>query len=347
MPTLSPTLPLLGRIRAGDRSGRNNAPKRLDHFRLTSDNKPRLEYAVKLGWGEEVIEWPDAPEGRQWQMYGTMDSLTVVVPKIAAFSQYDELWSGAECIYRCDGTSILKTQPHKDYPGLGEVGGIQEGMPCVCEQFSERVPTVTRVSLFLPELPGVGVWRLDTRGFYAGTELQGIVGMLEEASRRGMYIEADLGISQRKRRSNGQTRIFPVPTLQPRELTMGQILQLRQPQAAPALTPSPIAETIAELSGKPVTQMDVFEQTVRQEAKEAAQNQAQADEQHGDGDRVSLTIAFGRIREAANMTLMDRWLQSQFGRVDIEKASDEILRNAIKHFVKYGHEEDAFTRDLD
>jgi hypothetical protein len=229
MPTLTPTLPQLGRIRAGDQVATKNGqtrPHRLERFRLTSQNKPLLHTAVELGYGEEVIEWPNAPEGRQWQVYCTVDSLPVIVPSLAAFSQYDELWEGSECVYRCDGATVVKSS-------LGTDGdGIVEGMPCMCAQFADRVPTVTRVSLFLPDMPGIGVWRLDTRGFYAGSELQGIVLMLQDAAQSGMMVPAELSITQRRQRKNKQTRVFPVIALQPREMTMGQVLQLQQPPTA-------------------------------------------------------------------------------------------------------------------
>ena len=238
MAILTPTLPQLGRIRAGDTQtmkGGDTRPNRLERWRLTSDNKPRLEYAVTLGWGEEVLEWPDAPEGRQWQLYCTVESLTVVVPHMAALSQCDELWQGSECVYRCDGVTVLKST----------IDGSEEGGPCQCDTFAERPATVTRVNLYLPELPGIGVWRLDTRGFYAGSELQAVVAMLSDATASGMPIKADLAISYRKRRSGGQTRIFPVPTLQPHEMTMAHILRLDAPQRA---LPLP---TDAEVYGLP------------------------------------------------------------------------------------------------
>ena len=259
MAPLAPVLPELGRIRLGDQQpvkgqeGRMR-PNRLDRFRLTSENKPRLDYAVSLGWGDEVTAWA-SPLGPQWQLYCTVDALTVVIPQEAAFSQYDELWHGSECIYRCDGHHLLQAsiivpadgkQLRPEALALNAIlEHLSEGMPCACEQFEERVPTVTRLSVFLPEMPGIGVWRLDTRGFYAGGELQGIANLLQAAAARQQYIEADLAISYRKVRRQGQTRTFPVPTLQPREMTMGHLLGGR-PQM-PALPPPSDADVFGVL----------------------------------------------------------------------------------------------------
>ena len=224
MSVLQPTLPELGRIRAGDKQpvkGKKDVfrPNRLDRFRLTSQNPILLHKAVELGYGDEVIEWPDAPEGRQWQLYCTVEALPVYVPPMAAFSQYNELWAGAECTYRCDGQVVHRSA----------IGGIEEGMLCQCDTFDERVPVVTRVNVMLPDLPGLGVWRLNTQGYYAGSELQGIVQMLSAASARNTWIDAQLMITQRRQRKEGQTRVFPVITLQPVEMTPRQMLALQQP----------------------------------------------------------------------------------------------------------------------
>src|SRR5262245_41205811 len=76
-------LQVLGRIRLGDqvllsgtnkRGGAKFRPRRLEHFRLTSDNKPRLEAAAKL-YGGDVTEWANAPQGRQWQLYAFLNAL--------------------------------------------------------------------------------------------------------------------------------------------------------------------------------------------------------------------------------------------------------------------------------
>lgn len=252
MSVLAPTLPQLGRIRAGDKQpikGKRDIfrPNRLERFRLTSQNPVLLAKAVEAGYGDAVEEWPDAPEGRQWQLYCTVDRLPVSVPHLAAFSQYSEHWQAAECAYRCDGETLirfvdlyetaqqrLKAKDIKEIPQWildAHELDIIEGMPCPCAQFTELPPTVTRLNVYLPDLPGIGVWRLDTRGFYAGSELQGIALMLQEAALRGMWIDAELSITQRRKRSGGQTRVFPVIQLQPLDMSMRQVMQLRQARA--------------------------------------------------------------------------------------------------------------------
>jgi hypothetical protein len=60
---------------------------------------------------------------------------------------------------------------------------------------------------------GIGCWRLDTQGYYAATELTGTVDLLELATARGVLLPARLRIDQRVILRDGQTRRFPVPTL--------------------------------------------------------------------------------------------------------------------------------------
>jgi Recombination directionality factor-like len=221
----------LGRIRLGDQVPLPNKtgtrPRRLDAFRLTSTNKPRLEAAATL-WGGTVRKWEDATSEKSWELYTDKDTLPVVVPPFHALSQANEIWQGSECRLRCDGETILTCV--KDERRVGQ--------PCACAKFSlkerlekakkgEACQTMTRLSLILPDLPGVGVWRLDTGSYYAGMELQGNTALLEQASAEGCYIECALQLEERRvvRQVGGksQTQVFSVVTLQP-QVSMRQLL---------------------------------------------------------------------------------------------------------------------------
>ncbi len=240
----------LGRIRVGDQvplaNKKGTRPRRLEAFRLTSTNKPRLEYAATL-WGGEVRKWDEAPVEKSWELYLDKDTLPVVVPPFHAISQVNEIWQGSECRLRCNGEQITTCPKDED----------RIGQPCYCARFSlkerlekaktgEACHTITRLNLLLPDVPGVGVWRFDTGSFYAGMELQGNTELLEQASAEGCYIECLLQIEERRvvRTVAGkpQTQVFSVVTLQP-EVTMRQLLSRQIPPAA--------------LVGKPVTALAI------------------------------------------------------------------------------------------
>jgi hypothetical protein len=97
----------------------------------------------------------------------------------------------------------------------------------------------------LRDLTGLGVWRVDTQGFYAAVELQGAVEVINLAAGKGQMLPATLRLDQRtiKRPEEG-TKRFVVPVLDidvsPAQLLMGTIAVQAPKQAA--LTPVPAPE---------------------------------------------------------------------------------------------------------
>jgi hypothetical protein len=182
----------VGRIRMGEK-GDKGAPKRLDHWKLTSRDEVRLQAAAKV-FGGKVIPW----EGHQgmFALHTDVDALPVLLMPGQALSQWYELWSGGGCKRRCDGDTEQLTDG-----------------PCLCDPENRECKPHTRISVLLPDVPGIGTWRLDTSGYYAATELTGTVDLLEMATTRGVLLPARLRIDQRAVLRDGQTRRFPVPTL--------------------------------------------------------------------------------------------------------------------------------------
>jgi hypothetical protein len=187
----------VGRIRIGQQvtNGKVKRPTKLDTFRLTSANRTRIEQAAKL-YGGNPAEW-DAPAGKQFEVITQADALNVIVPPSdMAFSQHYELWSGGGCQRRCDGQNE----------------SISDGS-CVCDPENRECNIHTRLSVMLRDLPGLGIWRIDTSGYYAAVELQGAVSVLQMAAGRGQMLPAQLRLEQRMVKRDGQTRRFAVPVL--------------------------------------------------------------------------------------------------------------------------------------
>lgn len=150
----------VGRIRIGhqvDVPGRNvRRPARLDAFRFTSASQRALE-AVAALYGGEVVPWTGAPTGEQFELYTQAKEVPVIVPPgELSFSQSYELWSAGGCQRRCDGVNEF----------IGDT-------PCRCDAEARECKPHTRLSVMLQGVPGVGLWRLDTQGWYAAAELQG------------------------------------------------------------------------------------------------------------------------------------------------------------------------------
>lgn len=203
----------VGRIRIGQQvpvaSGRGKGktrPTKLDTFRLTSPNRTRIEQACRL-YGGDVKEW-EAPAGKQFEVITKTDVLPVIVPPSdMAFSQWYELWSGGGCLRRCDGAT----------DSIGD-------QPCICDPDNRECDIHTRLSVMLRDMPGLGLWRIDTSGYYAALELQGAVDVMRMAAAAGTMLPAQLRLEQRMiKRADEQTKRFAVPVLDV-EISPAQLL---------------------------------------------------------------------------------------------------------------------------
>lgn len=244
-----------GRIRTGLQEtfqrgdgSTGSRPAKLDTFRFTSADKRRIEQIAEL-YGGKVEAW-QAPAGPQWQVVSTRNEIDVIVPPTdLGFSQHYELWSAGGCQRRCDGVTE----------------SITEGA-CLCNPEDRECDIHTRLSVMLRDVPGLGLWRLDTQGWYAAQELIGAVEVLQVAAGRGALLPARLRLDQRQVKrpdKNGKvvTRRFAVPVIDieitPAQLLaggQGQPLQQLEPVRAP-LTPVPLlaapVPSIAEQSAAP------------------------------------------------------------------------------------------------
>jgi len=227
----------VGRIRMGEKVATKSGgkrPGRLAHFRLTSRDATRLEAAAAV-YGGTVQPW--AERAGEHELYTEADQLRVIIIPGQALSQWWELWSGGGCTRRCDG--------------FHEV--LSDG-PCLCKaEYDDKADqatnekackATTRLAVLLPDVPGIGHWRLETHSYYAAVELAAANHLIEEATRRGALLPARLRIDQRKKVAGGTTTPYPVPVLD-LDVSADDLLQLG-PAAAegevvqlPQLPPAP------------------------------------------------------------------------------------------------------------
>jgi hypothetical protein len=206
----------LGRLRMGvlERpQGGRPRPVKLATWRLTTRWRHLLDAAVELGIGGEVRPW-EAPDGPQFELITEADRLEVIVPPGDVLSQWYELWTGGGCQRRCDGvTMVLDNGKTSDRPcrcpadPQERLDAAKANPPTGCRE-------TTRLVVMLPGLPDLGVWRLESHGFYAAVELGGAASLVELATRQGTLIPAALGIEQRRVKRPGEpVRRFAVPVL--------------------------------------------------------------------------------------------------------------------------------------
>lgn len=215
-------------------SGGKTRPAKLDVFRLTSADERSIRAAAAI-YGGECREWKDAPVGEQWELKTESKALDVIVPPVdLAFSQWMELWSGGGCQRRCDG----------------QVNVIDNGA-CECDPDDPECKPTTRLGVILSALEGIGIWRLEVKGWNGAQELLGTIEILRGLQARGQMVPARLLLEQRQSKKGGQTRNFAVPVLDLELHVAAEIGQRQAPALAAPITPIqqgelPPAPSIAE-----------------------------------------------------------------------------------------------------
>ena len=218
-----------GRIRLGDMAtgkGGKTYPSRLDKWRLTSRDETKIVAAAQV-YGGTPRPWENRPG--EWELYTESNSLNVyLIPN--SMSAWYELWgktgdSNVHCLRRCDGrTEMLSDTPCLCGPTRAE--DAKTGDACR--------PT-TRLSVLLPDVPGIGSWLLVTRGEIAADELGAMSDLLHEVSARGEVVPARLRIDTRRSTNDGQTTVYPVPVLD-LDISPATVLAIAQSGPAPAVT---------------------------------------------------------------------------------------------------------------
>lgn len=198
----------IGRIRLGQQVKAANGkmrPEKLTTFRFTTASRTSAE-AIATLYGGEVRDWQNG----QFEVITAKSEIGVTVPpRDEVVSQWYEMWNKGGCLRRC-------SSQHEEI----------SGKPCLCpDDPQERArlaalnppqacKAVTRISVMIPDLPGLGVWRLDTGSYYAATEIGDSAALMQTARDKGIFLPAILRIEQRQRVAGGQTKKFPVPVLE-------------------------------------------------------------------------------------------------------------------------------------
>ena len=211
-------------IRTGAKSAKG-APTKLSNWRLTSANRQALEAAAAI-YGGEVREWAGAPNEGMYELFTESDTLRILVPPSAEpYSLWYESWSGGGCDKRCDG--------ERD---------ILNDAPCSCVPADRKCKPTLRVSVMLPDLPGLGVWRWEGHGINAALELPATLDLLAHATSRGEFLPGFLRLEQRSTKRKGEgTRRFAVPVID-LATTLDEVSRaLGSPMGGAAALPSPAA----------------------------------------------------------------------------------------------------------
>lgn len=205
----------VGRIRIGQKVATKNGgtrPDKLDRLRFTSPSKHYIDEIARL-YGGEVKPW-QAPSGPQFEVVTNAVEVPVFAPQQHIDPWY-EAWGNGYCQRRCDGeTEKIRDEACLCAPQIAR-GGQRQCKP------------TTRFSVMLADVPGLGVWRLETHGIYAAMELSALTDMLAGTP---LPLPARLLVQPRQQKTlvnaatnDIQTRDFMVPVLLFDALTSRQL----------------------------------------------------------------------------------------------------------------------------
>ena len=241
-----------GRIRLGVKvpTGRNgkSRPEKLSTFRFTSGSQHSIE-AIAALFGGEARPWADAPTPGQWEVVTEATSIPVAVPPgDAAVSQWYEMWGGGGCLRRCDsqleqisGGNCLCPADQADRDDLAA-----RNPPAACKP-------VTRLSLIIPDAPGLGTWRLDSHGWNAAHELGGVAEFLAAVRERGVIVPARLRLEQRKTVRDGKTSRYVVPMLEV-IATLRELTTMTAGDIRTSLPPAPVTARAITAAAAPAVE---------------------------------------------------------------------------------------------
>lgn len=146
----------VGRIRLGVKTiGANGKerPQKLSTLRFTSAAKHLIDEISRL-YGGEVKPW-QAPSGPQFEVITTTDSVPVYVGRQLIDPWY-EMGGNGYIQRRCDGETEVK-----------------RNVPCLCNADNRDCKPTTRLKVYLADVPGNGVFRLESHGWNFAEELGG------------------------------------------------------------------------------------------------------------------------------------------------------------------------------
>lgn len=209
----------LGRLRTGwtDTSGEKPRPVKSQTWVVTSHAEHYVRGAADA-WGGTPEKWQPLGGGVvQWRVITETAALEALLPPGDPLSQCYEMWSKGGCARRCDG--VTETLSNGPCICLAQHGDAFHEQPkgAVCAATS-------RLNVFLPDMPDVGMWRVETHSFYAAGEIAGAVDLIRSAVGTEAIIPIRLRIEQRQRRAEGRTKSFPVVVVELRGITTGQVL---------------------------------------------------------------------------------------------------------------------------
>ena len=212
----------LGRLRTGYSVPNEDPNKRPRPVKsktwVLSSHAEHYVTAAAEAWGGKVERWnPQGNGAPQFRVITEAERLDAVLPPGDPLSQANEMWNAGGCVRRCDGeTEQISRHPCLCFAQHGpEWHLLRQDL-----RTKDKVCAATsRLNVVLPDMPDVGVWRVETHSFYAANELAGTVDMVLSGTGGKGLVPVTLRIEPRTRVAGGKTKHFPVVVVELRVTT--------------------------------------------------------------------------------------------------------------------------------
>ncbi|MEH0629888.1 hypothetical protein [Streptomyces stelliscabiei] len=180
----------------------------------------------------------------QFRVITEAEQLEAILPPGDPLSQANEMWNKGGCARRCDG----ETEQISRHPCLclAEHGPEWHQLRQDLYTKDKVCAATSRLNVILPDMPDVGVWRVETHSWYAANELAGTVDMVLSGTGGKGLVPVTLRIEPRTRVAGGKTKQFPVVVVEIRGVTTRQALTGPLPTAV-ALDPAGSHRAVAAI----------------------------------------------------------------------------------------------------
>ena len=221
-------LPQAGRIRLGERKG--VMPRSINTFRFTAPVRRLLEPVAEVHGGS-IRPWSEGKAGDRFELRSEANEIDVHLPPHPLTEAYELYDPKRGFVRRCDSRECAAQRP-------GPEGMEQAMVPCLCRSEGLlKCKYKMRLSVLLPQVETLGVWRLDTSSENARAEIPAVVETIVGLQGEGFY-RAKLRIENRT--SPGKN--YNVPVLDPGvsldTLLSGATRVMALPGSPPAALPT-------------------------------------------------------------------------------------------------------------
>lgn len=248
-------LPRMGKIHLGikvERPGKSPYPQAVDHFVVPEDIKPHVGEKPKSLHIMFPSEDPEQIARQYLRRYGLTHGLTCWGDGEMAHTKIDT------------ATGAMAGRDTKDWEWRETTCN-----PAECPEFGPGCRAVMNLMFMLPEVPGLGIWQIDTSSFYSIRSINSSIDIIKRLTRSEKYPEGrisfipltlKIGPIEINPPATGKKTVY-ILSLHA-EVKLGELMTQALLPPGRVLTPEPIEERPEDLFPAEVVAEREAEETV-------------------------------------------------------------------------------------